>query len=81
VIIALAIAMTGVVALAYFLTDILLSLFLAIVVAAALQPAHVWLSHWGVPKGLAVLLIHLLFIDYASGTTTKYDHAPSSPQW
>jgi len=61
-IIALAIAMTGAAALAYFLADILLILFLAIVVAAALRPAHVWLSHWGVPKGFAVLLIYLLFI-------------------
>jgi predicted PurR-regulated permease PerM len=61
-IIALAIAMTAAAALAYFLADILLILFLAIVVAAALQPAHAWLSHWGVPKGLAVLLIYLLFI-------------------
>jgi predicted PurR-regulated permease PerM len=61
-IIVLAMAMVGTVALLYFLIDILLILFLGIVVAAALQPGHVWLSHWGVPKGLAVLLIYLVFI-------------------
>jgi predicted PurR-regulated permease PerM len=61
-IIALAIAMVGAAALLYVLIDILLILFLGIVVAAALQPGHVWLSHWGMPKGLAVLLIYLLFL-------------------
>ena len=53
-VIALAIVMVGAAALLYFLSDILLILFLGIVVAAALQPGHVWLSHWGVPKGLTV---------------------------
>jgi predicted PurR-regulated permease PerM len=48
--------------LAYLLIDILLLLFLGIVVAAALQPWHVKLCRWGVPKGLAVLLIYLLFL-------------------
>src|SRR5580765_1095130 len=48
--------------LAYLLIDILLLLFLGIVVAAALQPWHVKLCRWGVPKGLAVLLIYLLLL-------------------
>jgi predicted PurR-regulated permease PerM len=61
-IIALAIVMVGAAALLYFLIDILLILFLGIVVAAALQPGHVWLSRWGVPKGLAVLLIYLVLL-------------------
>jgi predicted PurR-regulated permease PerM len=61
-IIALAMVMVGAVALLYFLIDILLLLFLGIVVAAALQPGYVWLSRWGVPKGLAVLLIYLVFL-------------------
>src|SRR5262245_50101551 len=62
-VIALALAMAGAAALLYFfLLDILLILFLGIVVAAALQPAHLRLSYWGVPKGLAVLLIYLLFL-------------------
>jgi predicted PurR-regulated permease PerM len=52
----------GLAVLAYFLIDILLLLFLGIVVAAALQPWHVKLCRWGVPKGLAVLLIYLFFL-------------------
>jgi len=61
-VIAPAIGMGGAAALLYYLIDILLVLFLGIVVAAALQPGHARLSRWGVPKGLAVLLIYLLFI-------------------
>jgi predicted PurR-regulated permease PerM len=61
-VIALAMVMVAAAALLYVLIDILLILFLGIVVAAALQPGHVWLSRWGVPKGLAVLLIYLLFL-------------------
>ena len=56
---------TGVVAIAavgYLLLDILMLLFLGIVVAAALQPWHVVLCRWGVPRGLAVLLIYFLFL-------------------
>jgi predicted PurR-regulated permease PerM len=44
-------------ALAYPLIDVLLLLFIGIAVAAALQPSHVKLCRWGVPKGPAVLLI------------------------
>ena len=47
--------------LAYRLIDVFLLLFIGIAVAAALQPSHVKLCRWGVPKGLAVLLIYLLF--------------------
>lgn len=47
---------------AYLLLDILLLLFIGIVVAAALQPWHVVLCRWGVPKGLAVLLIYLFLL-------------------
>jgi predicted PurR-regulated permease PerM len=61
-VIALAIAMVAAAIFLYYLIDVLLILFLGIVVAAALQPGHVWLARWGVPKGLAVLLIYLLFI-------------------
>jgi predicted PurR-regulated permease PerM len=49
-------------ALAYLLLDILLLLFIGIVVAAALRPLHVTLCRWGVPKGLAVLLIYLCLL-------------------
>src|SRR6185369_12762740 len=49
-------------ALVYLLLDILLLLFLGIVVAAALQPWHVRLCRWGVPKGLSVLVIYLLLL-------------------
>ena len=58
----MAIGLIGVAALLYFLLDILLIFFLGIVVAAALQPAHLWLAEWGVPKGLAVLLIYFVFL-------------------
>jgi predicted PurR-regulated permease PerM len=54
--------MLGGALLLYYLLDLLLILFLGIVVATALQPAHVRLSRWGVPKGLAVLLIYFFFL-------------------
>jgi predicted PurR-regulated permease PerM len=46
----------------YYLIDILLLLFLGIVVSAALQPGHVRLCTWGVPRGVAVVLIFLIVI-------------------
>jgi predicted PurR-regulated permease PerM len=49
-------------ALAYFLIDILLLLFLGVVLAAALRPWHAKLVGWGVPKGAAVLLIYGFFL-------------------
>jgi hypothetical protein len=45
----------------YYLIDVLILLFLVVVVAAALGPWHARLSRLGLPKGLAVLLIYLLF--------------------
>lgn len=66
-VIALAIGMVIITALAYYLIDILLVLFLGIVIAAALQPGHMWLSRWGIQKGLAVLLFYLLFLVIVSG--------------
>ena len=59
---AVAIGTVAVAALVYLLLDILLLLFVGIVVAAALQPWHVRLCRWGVPKGLAVLLIYLVLL-------------------
>ena len=59
---AVVIGMVATAAVAYLLLDILLLLFLGIVVASALQPWHVALSRWGVPKGLAVLLIYLCLL-------------------
>ena len=59
---AVAIGTVATAALVYLLLDVLLLLFLGIVVAAALQPWHVMLCRWGVPKGLAVLLIYLPFL-------------------
>jgi predicted PurR-regulated permease PerM len=46
----------------HFLVDLLVVFFLGIVLAAALQPGHVRLHQFGIPKGLAVFLIYLLFI-------------------
>lgn len=60
---AVVIGMVATAAVAYLLLDIILLLFLGIVVAAALQPWHVVLSRWGIPKGVAVLLIYFcLFV-------------------
>lgn len=59
---AVVIGVVAMAALAYLLLDILLLLFIGIVVAAALQPWHVMLCRWGVPKGLAVLLIYLFLL-------------------
>lgn len=59
---AVVIGMVATAALAYLLLDILLLLFIGIVVAAALQPWHVMLCRWGIPKGLAVLLIYLFLL-------------------
>src|SRR5512143_4131970 len=56
------IGMVATAAVAYLLLDILLLIFIGIVVAAALQPWHVVLCRWGVPKGLAVLLIYLCLL-------------------
>jgi predicted PurR-regulated permease PerM len=58
---AVAIGTVALAALAYRLIDVFLLLFIGMAVAAALQPSHVKLCRWGVPKGLAVLLIYLLF--------------------
>src|SRR4029453_12533984 len=58
---AVAIGTVAMAVLVYLVLDIVLLLFLGVVVAAALQPWHVRLCRWGVPKGLAVILIYLLF--------------------
>ena len=65
-VIALAIGMAITAALVYYLIDIFLVFFLGIVVAAALQPGHLWLARWGIPKGFAVLLFYCLFLLVAS---------------
>ena len=57
---AVVLGMLAATAVAYLLLDILLLLFIGVVVAAALQPWHVALGRWGIPKGLAVLMIYLL---------------------
>lgn len=49
-------------ALLYLLLDVLLLLFLGVMVAATLQPWHVRLCGWGVPKGVAVLLIYSVLL-------------------
>jgi predicted PurR-regulated permease PerM len=59
---AVAIGTAAMAVLVYLVLDIVLLLFLGVVVAAALQPWHVRLCRWGVPKGLAVLLIYLVLL-------------------
>ena len=46
----------------YQLIDIFLMLFVGILIAAALQPWHVKLCGWGVPKAVAVLVIYVAFL-------------------
>jgi predicted PurR-regulated permease PerM len=65
-VIALALVMVITAVLAYYLIDIFLVLFLGIVIAAALQPGHLWLARWGISKELAVLLFYCLFLLAAS---------------
>jgi predicted PurR-regulated permease PerM len=45
----------------YHLLDVVILVFLGVTLAAALQPWHTRLCHLGVPRGVAVLLIYLLF--------------------
>jgi predicted PurR-regulated permease PerM len=59
---ALVLAMVAAAGVLYQLLDVVMLFFLGIVVAAALQPWHLVLCRWGVPKGLAVLLIYLLLL-------------------
>ena len=61
-VIALIIGMAALAFVIYQLINIFLVLFLGIVVAAALQPWHVKLAGLGIPKGVAVLLIYVLFL-------------------
>lgn len=48
------------VVLAYALRDVLVLIFLAVVLAAALNPSITWLSRRGLPRGLAVVLMFLV---------------------
>jgi predicted PurR-regulated permease PerM len=61
-IIALALSMVGGALILYYLIDLLLIFFLGVIVATALQPAHLCLARWGIPKGLAVLFIYFHFL-------------------
>lgn len=47
---------------AYIVRDILVSLFLAIILASALEPAIKWFGRRKVPRILAVLIIYLLLV-------------------
>jgi predicted PurR-regulated permease PerM len=58
---ALAIVMGAGAWLLYQLLDVVLLIFLGVTLAAALEPWHTRLCLLGVPRGLAVLLIYLLF--------------------
>jgi predicted PurR-regulated permease PerM len=58
---AVIIGMAALATLLYRLIDIFFMLFVGIVIAAALQPWHVKLCRWGVPKAIAVLLIYVVF--------------------
>ncbi len=65
---AVVIATVAAAALLYLLLDVLLLLFLGVMVAATLQPWHGRLCRWGVPKGVAVLLIYSLLLASVVGT-------------
>ena len=64
---ALAIAMVAAAWLLYQLLDVVLLVFLGVTLAAALQPWHTKLCGLGVPRGIAVLLIFLLFATALGG--------------
>lgn len=62
----LAILAIGVAALLiFFLRDKLIILFLAFFVAIVMDPTVRYLEGWGVPRGLAVVLVYLLFLSLA----------------
>ncbi|HEV7730720.1 MAG TPA: AI-2E family transporter [Candidatus Binatia bacterium] len=60
-VIAMAIGMGAAAWVLYQLLDVVLLVFLGVVLASAVQPWHVQLGRVGVPRGLSVLLIYLLF--------------------
>jgi predicted PurR-regulated permease PerM len=64
---ALGLAMVAGAWLLYQLLDVVLLVFLGVTLAAALQPWHTRLCDLGVPRGLAVLLIYLLFAMLLAG--------------
>ncbi len=64
---ALAIVMVAGAWLLYEVVDVVLMVFLGVTLAAALQPWHTRLCDAGVPRGLAVLLIYLLFAGLLAG--------------
>jgi predicted PurR-regulated permease PerM len=64
---ALGLAMAAGAWLLYQLLDVVLLVFLGVTLAAALQPWHTRLCGLGVPRGLAVLLIYLLFAVLLAG--------------
>ncbi|HEV2457908.1 MAG TPA: hypothetical protein VGS80_06050, partial [Ktedonobacterales bacterium] len=47
---------------AFLLRGVLLQVLVAIILAAGLSPLVDWLNRRGVPRGLAVLLIYLVFL-------------------
>src|SRR5262245_7808101 len=56
-------AVVAAAAVAYLLLDVLLIFFVGVIVAAALQPWHAMLvEQWGIPKGMAVLLLYLVLL-------------------
>ena len=44
----------------YWITDILMALFFAIIVASALEPAVLWFRERGIPRILSVVVIYLI---------------------
>ncbi len=59
---AVVLAMVAAAGFAYLLLDIILLFFVGIVVATALRPLHDKLCRYGVPRGLAVLLLYLALL-------------------
>ena len=64
---ALGLAMAAGAWLLYQLLDVVILVFLGVTLAAALQPWHTRLCQLGVPRGVAVLLIYLLFVLLLAG--------------
>ena len=66
-------ALIAVVWLAVRLTDVLILLVLAVLVAAVMQPPVTWLVHWGVPRSAAVALLYFVL------SVNGWHHVPTAP--
>lgn len=48
------------IALAYYILDVLIMLFIVVVLTAALEPVVTKMAFWGIPRAISILLIYLI---------------------